>query len=397
MPGPIDELTQLVLDLGYEGALRVLAERLADARFENKTFEERRLLDAISKIKVAKEAKRAVEVEALMNQPEPPSWTGVEFLARPMPEKLWAVEGLVRLNANVTLTAPRKTGKSTMLLDYLRCRLDGERFLGEFTSSPLQGSLALWDYEMPDDQIQEWLARNPPQNAGHLTVLPLRGVSRPLTVPHFEDWAVDWHRQNGTEEWIIDPFARAFSGCGDENDNAEVGAFLDALDRIKHRAGIKQLVMAVHTGKDLSSGRSRGAMRLEDWPDALIQYHLDDPDNGQSGMRVLSAFGRDVDIPERVVVFHPEQGRLTLGGAPSVERDETNADRLFAAIEEAGNLGLTTRELRAIYKGLGVGQKAGDEIRDDLLYRRRIGSKQEGSRVIYFARHAGDADFQPPL
>jgi RecA-family ATPase len=53
----------------------------------------------------------------------------------------------------------------------------------------------------------------------------------------------------------VDPFARAFSG--EENSNSEVGRFLEALDVVKQRAGVKDLILTTHMGRaEFERGRS---------------------------------------------------------------------------------------------------------------------------------------------
>jgi len=63
--------------------------------------------------------------------------------------------------------------------------------------------------------------------------------------------------------------------------------------------------------------RSRGASRLRDWPDA--EWQLVRQDDNPSSPRYLSAFGRDVDVPESRLDYDPECRWLALAGGSRAE------------------------------------------------------------------------------
>jgi hypothetical protein len=111
---------------------------------------------------------------------------------------------------------------------------------------------------------------------------------------------------------MIDPFARLFSGSGDENSNSDVGVALEILDSIKERAGVANLLLATHTGRaEMEAGaeRARGATRIDDWADVRWLLTKD-----EAGTRYLRATGRDVEIEEEKLTFDVETRRLAMGG-----------------------------------------------------------------------------------
>jgi hypothetical protein len=149
----------------------------------------------------------------------------------------------------------------------------------------------------------------------------------PLTVQHIEDQMVDILQELNCQTWIVDPFARAFSGSGDENSNSEVGVFLETLDVIKERAGVDNLLLTTHTGRAQENGieRARGATRLDDWAD--VRWLLN---KNRDGARFLSASGRDVEMEERLLNWNPTTREVTCGEA--IGRSKHTAQVLEDAI-----------------------------------------------------------------
>jgi hypothetical protein len=130
-------------------------------------------------------------------------------------------------------------------------------------------------------------------------VLHLRGYRLPPHQPARRGLGRALAAERDVAVWVVDPFARAFVGSGtSENDNTEVGRFLDTLDVIKERAGVSELVLPTHTGREeFEEGqeRARGATRLDDWADVRWMLTKDDDD-----VRYFSATGRDVERAPRI-------------------------------------------------------------------------------------------------
>ena len=131
----------------------------------------------------------------------------------------------------------------------------------------------------------------------------------PLTTEYVEDWIVKTLADLECQTWILDPFARAFVGSGEENSNSDVGRFLDTLDVIKARAGVTNLVMPAHTGRAEEQGitRARGATRLDDHADA--RWILT---KSATGDRFFSASGRDVEVAEHMLGYDETTRKMTV-------------------------------------------------------------------------------------
>jgi hypothetical protein len=294
-------------------------------------------------------------------------------LALPDNPTIYTVHDLMPVGANVLLTAQFKAGKTTMVDHLMRCLADKEPFLGHYDVANLAGRVAAWNYEVDEGQYRRWLRELNIANDDRATILNLRGYRIPFTVPHVEDKIVAWLKDHDVQVWIIDPFARAFLGSGDsENDNTQVGEFLEAIDVIKVRAGVSDVVMPVHTGRaDMEAGaeHARGATRLDDWADVRWIYTTD-----ESGSRYFRASGRDVEQPEGRVDYIAASRRLVIdhGRGRGQEKEDRIGALIVALVEQQP--GISYKRLRdGIRDRLGhVDNKATDAVRLDLIRTNRI-------------------------
>jgi hypothetical protein len=263
---------------------------------------------------VLREARRRLDAETVAatwrTPPGQPSFA--DDLQLPDEAVEYRIAGLLPMGANAVLVAPFKAGKTTLCNNLIRALVDGEDFLGRFPIAAPNGRVAVWNYEVSEGQYRRWLRDIGLANPDRLTVLNLRGFRMPVVHAHVEDWIVDWLTAHKIGVWLVDPFARAFVGCGDENGNSDVGVFLDTLDVIKERAGVGELILPIHTGRaehEAGQERARGASRLDDWADARWILTRDG-----EGRRFFAATGRDVDVEEELLTFDPDTRRLTFGG-----------------------------------------------------------------------------------
>jgi hypothetical protein len=245
---------------------------------------------------------------------EPPSTrTLVEELLIPDEPVQYAIAGLLPVGANALLTAQYKTGKTTFIDNLARCFADGEPFLERYRIDTAGGRIALFNYELDASMNRRWLREMQIRNPERVVVLNLRGFRLPLTASSVEDWVVRWLEEREVTMWVVDPFARASVGdITDESKNSEVGVWLDTLDVIKQRAGVRDLVLPTHTGRvEMEAGqeRARGATRLDDWADVRWFLTKDDAD-----VRYFRATGRDVEVAEEKLAFDEERRALRIGG-----------------------------------------------------------------------------------
>jgi hypothetical protein len=329
----------------------------------------RALAEELLRMRARRSATRILDAEdAARTFREPPYRpTLTEELALPEEPVAYTIDQVLPAGGNVLLTAQYKTGKTTLVNALARSLADRRPFLGRFDVADLPGRVALWNYEVDERQYRRWLREVGFVDTDRVCVLHLRGYRLPLSVPHVEDWVVCWLEEHKVALWVVDPFARAFVGAGrSENDNTEVGAFLDTLDVIQNRAGVSDLVLPTHTGRaEVEAGdeRARGATRLDDWAD--VRWFLTKDDNDE---RYFRATGRDVDVAEEKLGFDPVTRALTLGGWDRrTERRRRVSDAIVAFVE--AHPGCTVRDLE---KGLGMNKELVSQARHEALAARVI-------------------------
>lgn len=372
-------------------ARRILDEEDEDAAIADRV--RRRLLDD----KAAKAYKEATE------PPAPPFDAGTlsDILQRP-PEPPMRADGLIPWSGSALVVAQRKTGKTTLLLNFARALITGEPFLGQFHVIPLEPGerVAFLNYEVSAAQLARWAA-DTGVDTDRLFLVNLRGRRNPLG--HTDDRAelAQVLRDQNVKAVIVDPFGRAYTGQS-QNDNGEVQAFLVDLEQfVRTEVGALDLMLATHAGWD--GERTRGASALEDWGDVIITLTKDDNDN-----RFMKAIGRDVDIEEDQLSFDQITRTLTRNGeggrnpkARSLAKVEALARHALAVIE--AKPGCSRADVR---RGLAAMPEAdripqggsGEELMTDLLKRAEAlqlircvyGSK--GSKNSYYPVSTGDPD-----
>jgi len=258
--------------------------------------------------------------ELFANEQHAKSWSPPEEfgsladeLAIPEPEVSFRFKGMLGAGHNALLVATRKAGKTTMVNHALRCLADGEPFLGRFETTPVDGRIAVFNYEVGAEQYRKWLRDVGIRNTEKVSLLHLRGKRLPIGDPRVREWIVKWLRARDIKVWVLDPYPRAAVGTvADGNAEMQVGTFLDHLDVIKAESGVEELIMPAHTPKaKVESGdeSASGSQRLEGWPDTLWYLTKDEAD-----CRFLRAEGRDVDVAEELLTYEKANRSLRLGG-----------------------------------------------------------------------------------
>lgn len=307
----------------------------------------------IEQQRARREAKALLDAEEALRSFRVPPYrpTLTEELAIPDEPVAYTVADVLPRGGNVLLAAQFKTGKTTLVNSLAKAVADQEKFLGRFDVANIDGRVALFNYEVDDRQYRRWLREVGITNTDQVVVLNLRGYRLPITVPHIEDWTAAWLAERDVKMWLVDPFARAFTGCGtSENDNTEVGKFLDTLDVIKNRAGVSDLILPTHTGRaefEMGEERARGATRLDDWADVRWFLTKDEDD-----VRYFRATGRDVEVPEEKLTFDETTRALVFGGGDRAWEKKKRLEDIVVAVIQASP-GITGAALRADVRAAG--------------------------------------------
>ncbi|MBT2213474.1 bifunctional DNA primase/polymerase [Actinomadura sp. NEAU-AAG7] len=308
------------------------------------------LAHEIRQLRIRRDARRTLDAqEAAANFPWPAHLpTLADDLAQPDEETPFLIDRIMPAGSNVLLTAQYKTGKTT-LVNATACALaEQSPFLDRFDINDHPGRVVIFNFEMATTQYRRWWRDLKCSAPDRITLVHLRGTRLPLLAPITQEWIWSTLQDMRAQTWIVDPFARAFSGSGDENSNSDVGVVLDVLDDIKKQAGCQNLIVATHTGRaevDEGRERARGATRLDDWADVRWILTRDD-----HGARYLRATGRDVEIDEEKLAFDTDTRRLTLGGGDRTWERKARIERQVRDFIEA-NPGCTVRDIHESVTG----------------------------------------------
>ena len=263
--------------------------------------------------------KAALEYKRRTEPPAPPFDAGTlaDILARP-DEPPMRVDGLIPWAGSALVVAMRKTGKTTLLLNYARALITGEPFLGEFDVIPMppEARVAFLNYEVSAAQLARW-AHDAGIPDDRLYLVNLRGRRNPLGHPDDRAALAAQLRDQNVQAVIVDPFGRAYTGVS-QNDNGEVQAFLVGLEEfVRTDVGALDLLLAAHAGWD--GERTRGASALEDWGDTIITLTRDSDDETK---RYMKAMGRDVDVDEDELRLEDHRTLIRTGnGSRKNQRD----------------------------------------------------------------------------
>lgn len=305
------------------------------------------------RIEVREEARRRV-ASAQIGRYELPAedWTFAQDLAEPRPDTKYTVAELHLAGGNTLLTSAFKAGKTTLALNLARSLADDEPFLGKYEVS-LEGRVAILNYELAAHTFREWAADVGIKNTDRLAPpMHLRGSTLPFWLPDVMEETAAWLRREEVGFMIVDPAARAQRGLVEsENDNVGLAAFTDALDALKREAGVPDLLLSTHMGRERfeeGQERARGATRQEDWMD--VGWYLT-AEGGRDGPRALRAMGRDVDLEAIDLTYNSADRRLSATGQTRHQRrEDEGAQQVVDALALAGD-GVSTEHLKQAIKG----------------------------------------------
>jgi RecA-family ATPase len=199
------------------------------------------------------------EAREHLADPAPPLDAGTleELLGRPQGQP-FRIEGLQPSQAAMLVVAQRKTGKTTFALNYARCLLTGEDFLGRFPVRAVTGSVAIINLEQSSEQLARW-AHDHGIPRDRLYLANFRGTRNPLANLRDRKELVERLKEQGVESIIVDPFGRAFDGK-DQNSSGEVSKWLADLDYfVRSEVGALDILLTAHSGWS-QSGRARGSL-----------------------------------------------------------------------------------------------------------------------------------------
>jgi AAA domain len=282
-----------------------------------------------------------------------PTLTPDQYMSEEPPTFPYTIEELHLEGGNTLIVAAYKTGKTSLSINLLRSLVNVTPFLDRFEVQEPQGKVAYMDYEMIEEQFRGWLQDGGGINTSRMTTpWHLRGQVMAFWTKNVRERIVDWLGVNDVTTLIMDTAARAWSGLVEnENSNSEILRFTDALDQLKAEAGVTDLFLVTHMGRQspfMQEGeeRSRGATRLEDWMDSGWYLTRD-----KAGSRFMRATGRGVDVDPMVLQFDPKTKRLWTSGVLKRDHDEREGVEKVVDATAAFGVPPKTAELKDILSG----------------------------------------------
>jgi hypothetical protein len=281
-----------------------------------------------------------------------------DFLAQPDDPVRYRVDDLWQRQGRTLLVAAAKAGKTTILMrNLLGCLTGGGKFLGRFNTQPVDGTVVYLNLEVGEATVRGWLRHAGIPQPEKVVVVNLRGRvgALNLTSTHGRRRFADFLASHNAEIVIADPLAPILAAHGlVEDSNSDVARFFAWWAEALDLAGVQDDLIAHHAGH--AGQRSRGASRLLDEPDAIwtitkAQAKVEDDDVLKADdRRFITAYGRDVDLPESGLDFDATTGRLTiLDDSPALLRRKSTQDayemKVLDVIRGMGGVNISTRDI----------------------------------------------------
>jgi hypothetical protein len=293
-----------------------------------------RLQTAVQNERVKRQARRIVDAEEQPLVEIPALEVLSDALSLPELPLEYRVEALQPVETRVVLAAQFKSGKTTLRDNYVRSLVDGDPFLGRYRVTPITGTVAIVDVEMSRRQLVAWWREQSIRRTDRVRFLSMRGKAGAFdifTAAGRRVW-VERFKAAGVVYLIID-CARPIMDAFRLDENKDAGRLLDAIDALMTESGIPEGMVIHHMGH--TGERSRGDSRWRDWPD--VEWRLVRKDDDPSSPRFISAYGRDVDVPEQELAYDAATRRLGIVGGS--RRDAVTHDALEAVVGVLGASG----------------------------------------------------------
>jgi len=273
--------------------------------------------------------------------------TPQQILNRPAPERL--IDDLLIANSTAMIVGDSGSGKTVLALDLAHCVASG-RWWNNRKVKP--GPVLYVHAESGADlhlRLQAWAKANGqplPEN-----IYFLEEVVR-LLEPGDVDLLLDRIAELPEPPVfvIIDTLARSMAG-GDENSTADMGLYVDALERLR-RATKANVTVVHHTNK---SGLIRGNSSLRAALDTVIEVKRDDDFvtlscDKQKGIGPFKTIRMQVEIVP-LGEYWPGESSVVLSGLVSNRADTFDSHMKIVAdtlVDTFGDLGATATQLEAV-------------------------------------------------
>jgi len=306
---------------------------------------ERRITEVMERERIKRDAHRRLDAEECGPRTPPEVLTLRERLTRPRDDVAFRIDRWLPRDGRGVFAAQAKTGKTTIVHNLIRCLVDGDAFLGRDAVTPIDGAVVLVDLEMSRTQLERWLTAQAIRNDHRVLPIALRGQATAFNILN-PDVRAEWarrFREHHVRYVVLDCLRPVLDALG-LDEHHEAGRFLVAFDQLLADAGITEALIVHHMGH--TGERARGDSRLRDWPD--VEWRLVRQDEHPSSARFMTAYGRDVDVPEAQLHFNAATRRLTLvGGSRQHAASRAALPAVLSALQSA-EAPLSVRQLQSV-------------------------------------------------
>ncbi|WP_100522673.1 AAA family ATPase [Mycobacteroides abscessus] len=287
------------------------------------------------------------------------------LLATPDITAEYSISGVAPAGGRVMLSAQYKAGKSTLVGNVVRSRVDQTPFLERFEVSSPARSVVLIDTELSEGTLRRWLRDQNIVNASAVSdVVALRGRVGAFDLidrKRRAEWVARL-RALRCDYLILDCLRPVLDALG-LDEHRDAGRFLVAFDALLSEAAVADALVVHHMGH--SNERARGDSRLQDWPDALWRLVRENDEPGSA--RFFSAYGRDVDVREGRLTFDPDTRHLSyVDGSRTDSKAEAAKPDVLAVLAEAAKSASDGLSGRQIEDALKEADHSRGAIRDAL-------------------------------
>lgn len=310
---------------------------------------------AKAKMRRARRAKRELDAEENPPRPIPKPRTLQDRLANKTKTIGYRVAELMKYGHRVLLVAQFKSGKTTMVINFVRCLVDNRQFLNRFRVVQVS-DVTIIDAEMATEdtnQLDEWYEQARIKNADRIKIVALRGAASSFNILDPQVRTLWADNLRGTKFLVLDCLRPILDAIGLDEKN-ETGKFFTAFDELLKEAGIPEAMVVTHMGHQ--NERARGDSRNLDWPDAT--WNLVRLNEDPSSKRFFKAFGRGVDLRETALDFDANTLQLSLGSGTRGDEKALSAIPLVIRFVETFGGRPTQTQIRAGVRSEGMGDQS---------------------------------------
>jgi KaiC/GvpD/RAD55 family RecA-like ATPase len=278
----------------------------------------------------------------------------------------WVVYPLIPAGRTISLYAPAKAGKSTVVLACVAAAVAGKPVLG-IANQPHQPQpqVLYLDYEMTEADIYERLSElgyGPQDNLTglHYSLIP---QIDPLDTERGAQTVLEAAQRLHVDLVVIDTFGRAVEG--EENNADTVRAFYRLTAMALKRAGIACL-RTDHAGKQLDKGQ-RGTSAKNDDVDVVWQLSRQ-----QGGVKLVRTHSRVPWVPQQLDITQQQHDNGNITYQLTTNRTYPDGTAEVAALLDDLNIDIDVSARTAITALREAGHKArNDRVRAAVQMRRQ--------------------------